>query len=52
MLPNFTLSGGQWVYSNEQPVTCNNNNDSDPLCCIESNNPANTTVYRPGPPMD
>ena len=47
VLPNSTLSGGEWVYSNGQPVNCNSNNDSDPLRCIESNNPANISVYRP-----
>ena len=47
VLPNSTLSGGEWVYPNGQPVNCNSNSDSDPLRCIESNNPANITVYRP-----
>ena len=47
VLPSSTLSGGEWVYPNGQPVNCNNNNNSDPLHCIESNNPANITVYRP-----
>ena len=47
VLPDSTLSGGQWVYSNGQPVNCNINNNNDPLRCIESNNPGNITVYRP-----
>ena len=47
VLPDSTLSGGQWVYLNGQPVNCNINNNNDPLRCIESNNPANITVYRP-----
>ena len=47
VLPNSNLSGGEWVYPNLQPVNCNSNNNSDPLHCIESNNPANITVYRP-----
>ena len=47
VLPNSNLSGGEWVNPNGQPVNCNSNNDSDPLLCIESNNPANITVYRP-----
>ena len=47
VLPDSTLSGGQWVYPNGQPVNCNSNNNNDPLRCIESNNPANITVYRP-----
>ena len=45
-LPNSTLSGGEWVYPNGQPVNCNSNSDSDPLHCIVSNNPASITVYR------
>ena len=47
VLPDSTLSGGQWIYPNGQPVNCNSNNNTDPLRCIESNNPANITVYRP-----
>ena len=47
VLPDFTLSGGEWIYPNGQPVNCNTNNNNDPLRCIESNNPANITVYRP-----
>ena len=47
VLPDSTLSGGQWIYPNGQPVNCNSNNNGDPLRCIESNNPANITVYRP-----
>ena len=47
VLPDSTLSGGQWVYPNGQPVNCNINNNNDPLRCIESNDPANITVYRP-----
>ena len=49
VLPNYVSSGGEWVYPNGQPVNCNSNNNNDPLHCIESNNPANITVYRPGP---
>ena len=48
-LPNSTLSGGEWIYPNGQSVNCNSNNNNDPLHCIESNNPANITVYKPGP---
>ena len=47
VLPNSTLSGGEWVYPNGQPVNCNSNNDSDPLHCTISNNPTSITVYRP-----
>ena len=52
VLPDSTLSGGEWVYPNEQPVNCNSNSNNDPIRCIESNNPANITVYRPGPPNE
>ena len=47
VLPNSTLSGGEWINPNGEPVNCNTNNDNDPLRCIVSNNPANITVYRP-----
>ena len=47
VLPNSTLSGGELVYPNGQSVNCNSNNYNDPLRCIESNNPANITVFRP-----
>ena len=47
VLPDSTLSGGEWVNPNGQSVNCNSNNNNDPLNCIESNNPANITVYRP-----
>ena len=46
MLPGSTLSGGEWIYPNRQPVKCNNNSNSDPLHCSISNNPPNITVYR------
>ena len=46
VLPDSTLSGGEWIYPNGQPVNCNSNNNNDPLRCIESNNPANITVDR------
>ena len=47
VLSNSTLSGGEWVYPNGQPVNCNSNSDSDPLHCTISNNPASITIYRP-----
>ena len=47
VLPNSILHGGEWVNPNGQSVNCSNNNTNDPLLCIESNNPANITVYRP-----
>ena len=46
VLPNSTLSGGEWIYPNGQPVNCNSNSDSDPLRCIVSKNPTNISVYR------
>ena len=45
VLPDSTLSGGEWVYPNGQPVNCNSKNNGDPLCCIESNDPASISVY-------
>ena len=47
VLPNSTLSGGEWVNPNGQPVNCSNSNNNDPLLCDVSNTPANITVYRP-----
>ena len=47
VLPDSTLSGGEWIYPNGQHVNCNNSNNGDPLRCIESNSSANITVYRP-----
>ena len=47
VLPDSILSGGQWIYPNGHPVNCSSNNNRDPLRCIESNNSANITVYRP-----
>ena len=46
-LPNSTLSGGEWVYPNGQPVNCNSNSNSDPLRCTISNNPTSIAVNRP-----
>ena len=47
VLPNSTLSGGEWVYPNGQPVNCNNSTRNNPLRCIKSNTLSNITVYRP-----
>ena len=47
VLPDSTLFGGEWVNPYGQSVNCNSSNNNDPLRCIESNNPANITVYRP-----
>ena len=45
--PNSTLSGGEWVNPNGQPVNCTNSINNDPLLCDVFNIPANITVYRP-----
>ena len=47
VLPNSTLSGGEWSRSNGGPVDCTSNNDSDPLRCITTDAPANLTLYKP-----
>ena len=47
VLPNSTLSGGEWSRSNGGPVDCTSNNDSDPLRCITTDTPANLTLYKP-----
>ena len=47
VLPNSTLSGGEWSRSNEGPVDCTSNTNSDPLRCITTDTPANLTLYRP-----
>ena len=47
VLPNSTLSGGEWSRSNGGPVDCTSNNDTDPLRCITTDTPANLTLYRP-----
>ena len=47
VLPNSTLSRGEWINPYGQPVNCNTNNVNNPLHCIVSNNSANITVYRP-----
>ena len=47
VLPNSTLSGGQWSRSNGGPVDCTRNTDSDPLRCIITDTPANLSLYRP-----
>ena len=45
VLLNSTLSGGEWINPNGQPVNCNTNNVNDPIRCVVSSNPANITVY-------
>ena len=47
VLPNSTLSGGEWSRSNGGSVNCTYNNDTDPLRCITTDTPANITLYRP-----
>ena len=47
VLPNSTLSGGEWTRSNGVPVDCDQNDNSDPLRCITTNTPANLSLYRP-----
>ena len=49
VLPNSTLSGGEWSRSNGGPVNCNSNTNNDPLRCIttDDTDDANLTLYRP-----
>ena len=47
VLPNSTLSGGEWSRSNGGPVDCTSNTNSDPLRCITTDTPANLSLYRP-----
>ena len=47
VLPDSTLSGGEWVNPNGQPVNCGYSNRTNPLRCDISNTPSNITVYRP-----
>ena len=47
VLPNSTLSGGEWSRSNGGPVDCTKNTNRDPLCCITTNTPATLSLYKP-----
>ena len=48
VLPNSTLSGGEWTRSNNGGhVNCIHNDNNDPLRCITTDTPANLTLYRP-----
>ena len=47
ILPNSTLSGGEWSRSNGGPVNCTSITASDPLSCITTVTPANITLYKP-----
>ena len=46
VLPNSTLSGGQWIDPNGQSVNCNNNNNNVLLNCDTTDNPASISLYR------
>ena len=47
VLPSSTLSGGQWINPNGQPVNCNSNNNNVVLKCDTTDNPASISLYRP-----
>ena len=47
VLPNSTLSGGEWSRSNGGTVDCDSNTNGDPLRCIIIHTPANLSLYRP-----
>ena len=47
VLPSSTLSGGQWINPNGQPVNCDINNNNVVLKCDTTDNPANISLYRP-----
>ena len=47
VLPDSTLSGGEWSRSIGGSVNCTSNTNSDPLRCITTDTPANLTLYRP-----
>ena len=47
VLPDSTLSGGEWSRPNGGPVDCTSNTNSDPLRCITTDTPVNLTLYRP-----
>ena len=42
-LPNTTLSVGEWVDPNGNPLSCN----TVPLYCDKTTNPASISLYRP-----
>ena len=47
--PGSTLNGGQWVRAiDEDPVTCNSNNDNDPFRCNNFTSPnASLSLFLP-----
>ena len=47
VLPNSTLSGGEWSRTNGGCVDCTSYTNDDPLRCITTDTPANLTLYRP-----
>ena len=47
VLPDSTLSGGEWSRSNGGTVDCTSNTNSDPLRCITTDTSANLTLYKP-----
>ena len=47
VLPDSTLSGGEWSRSNGVHVDCTHHNNTDPLRCIATDTPANLSLYRP-----
>ena len=50
VLPSSTLSGGQLINPNGQPVNCNSNNNN--LNCDTADNPASISLYRPNGGQD
>ena len=48
VLPNSTLSGGQWIGPKGNSVNCNNNNNNVLLKCDTTDNPTNISLYRGG----
>ena len=47
VLPNSTLSEGQWIDPKRQSVNCNNNNNNVLVKCDTTDNPASISLYRP-----
>ena len=47
VLPNSTLSGGEWFRSSGRTIDCNSSTYNDPLRCIITDTPANLSLYRP-----
>ena len=47
VLPNSTLSGGEWFRTSGGTVDCKSSGYEDPLRCIITDTPANLSLYRP-----